>query len=339
MKRLPQALLFRIVLALSRLYLVGLLIWVLARVLLGDRWAWLFTINALALYIFAPLVLLLPAAWFLRRREIWLGLGLAILLWAYLWDVLFLPRLPYEGPAGERFVVMTYNLAGSHDPQAAVRTIRASGADVIGLNELNRATAAVIAQQLSAEYPHQVLDGRAGANGSGVLSRHPLRETGVAIPDEDWVSPPHILEIVVEGQTVTFVRFHAKAFPRHHAARERQARKLAAYARGQDGPLVMVGDLNASPTNSAYSALAGALEDSWREAGRGFGHTFPGADKVTQPGSARPEIFGVPVPQWLVRIDYIFHSRSIRTVRVQAGPWDGLSDHRAVLAELELKRR
>jgi endonuclease/exonuclease/phosphatase (EEP) superfamily protein YafD len=39
---------------------------------------------------------------------------------------------------------------------------------------------------------------------------------------------------------------------------------------------------------------------------------------------------------WLLRIDYIFHSRDWRTHWARIGPWDGVSDHRPVLARLVL---
>jgi endonuclease/exonuclease/phosphatase family metal-dependent hydrolase len=75
------------------------------------------------------------------------------------------------------------------------------------------------------------------------------------------------------------------------------------------------------------------LEDSWREAGFGFGHTFPGAQNEW---SSRPAIAGWDVPQWLVRIDYVFHSTHFDTLAVRTAQFDGMSDHRGVVASLAL---
>jgi endonuclease/exonuclease/phosphatase (EEP) superfamily protein YafD len=92
-------------------------------------------------------------------------------------------------------------------------------------------------------------------------------------------------------------------------------------------------DFNACDQSTAYAIVTRVLGDAWREAGWGFGHTFPGA---LSPGSSRPIILGLPVPMWLLRIDYILHSRDWRTHWARIGPWDGVSDHRPVLARLVL---
>jgi endonuclease/exonuclease/phosphatase (EEP) superfamily protein YafD len=326
-------------LALAWLYLAVLLVTTLLRYTLGDRSEWLFTLNGLALYTFLPLPFLLPLALLLRRRELWLGLAVGVGIWFYLWGGLFLPRMPFGDDAtGPRLTLMAYNLAGSEDTEAVLQAIRDGGADVVALQELDTRSARAIADGLSAEYPYQVLDGRAGANGSGVISRFPMRATGESIFDEEWVSPPTIVEVNVEGRIITLVRFHCVAFPRNYEARNRQADKLADYASNRQGPLVMVGDLNATSTNSAHAAVTSALNDTWQEVGWGFGHTFPGAGESVLPGSARPVYFGVTSPKWLVRIDYVFHSSEWQAISARTGPWDGRSDHRAMVAVLQLKR-
>ena len=45
------------------------------------------------------------------------------------------------------------------------------------------------------------------------------------------------------------------------------------------------------------------------------------------------------VPRWLIRIDYVFHSRHWRAVSARNGRIDGKSDHRPVIATLVLKPR
>jgi hypothetical protein len=39
---------------------------------------------------------------------------------------------------------------------------------------------------------------------------------------------------------------------------------------------------------------------------------------------------------WVLRIDYIFHSRHWQARSARIGPWDGVSDHRPVIATLVL---
>jgi endonuclease/exonuclease/phosphatase (EEP) superfamily protein YafD len=74
------------------------------------------------------------------------------------------------------------------------------------------------------------------------------------------------------------------------------------------------------------------LIDSWKEVGFGLGHTFPGSDV---PGSSRPYLWGVPVPMWLARIDYVFHTSDLQAVSARMASFDGASDHRGVIAVLK----
>jgi len=83
-----------------------------------------------------------------------------------------------------------------------------------------------------------------------------------------------------------------------------------------------------------YRLIASVLRDSWREAGYGFGHTFPGTPTI--PGT-RPVILGIQVPKWLIRIDCIFHSPDLFASTAQIIPSDGASDHRPVMATLRFR--
>jgi endonuclease/exonuclease/phosphatase family metal-dependent hydrolase len=113
--------------------------------------------------------------------------------------------------------------------------------------------------------------------------------------------------------------------------REQQARAIREFARTHADPLIVPIDLNSTDQNTPYSLLTPELVDAWQEAGWGLGHTFPGA---SSPGSSRPTFAGIAAPMWLVRIDYVFHSRHFRAVEARTGPWDGISDHRPVVAHL-----
>jgi len=117
-------------------------------------------------------------------------------------------------------------------------------------------------------------------------------------------------------------------------SRQAAAESLAAYAAAQPGPLIAAGDLNATPLNDPYRVIARVLTDAWDAQGRGLGHTFPGA---LSPGSSRPVLAGVPVPMWLVRIDYIFYSAHFRAINAGFGPWDQVSDHRPIVADLVMQ--
>jgi endonuclease/exonuclease/phosphatase (EEP) superfamily protein YafD len=141
-------------LALAWLYLVGLGGWFVANRLIGDRWWWLFVINALALHLFAPLVPLALGALVVRQRALWAGLVAGVALCLFLYGGLWLPRQApkVDGPV---LTVMTYNVLGfNRCPKCVVATIRQSGADLVTLQELSPVVAAEIAWSLSSEYPY-----------------------------------------------------------------------------------------------------------------------------------------------------------------------------------------
>ena len=321
----------------AALYLSGLAAWLASYWLVGDATWWLFVINALAAYLFVPVPLVLLIAWLSRRRSLFVAGVLAVVAWAYLWGGLFLPRGGDEPTGGPSLTLMTFNtLVFNRNTDAIIGSIREADADVVFLLELSVYQAEVIRAALSGEYPYMTLDA-GNASGAGVLSRIPYRTVDVpALSDPQWIGPPEVIEMELDGRAVTLVRFHALGLVRNFAVRERQARKLAAFARINGGPVIVAGDLNATPMNDSYEILTDVLSDSWREKGFGLGHTFPGASNDTMPGSSRPRAFGLSVPRWLVRIDYILHSDHWQTASVKTVSY-GSSDHRPVVARLELK--
>jgi len=47
----------------------------------------------------------------------------------------------------------------------------------------------------------------------------------------------------------------------------------------------------------------------------------------------------VPLPQWLIRIDFVWYSPHWRAIDAQVGLWDGHFDHRPMIAQLVLAGR
>jgi endonuclease/exonuclease/phosphatase family metal-dependent hydrolase len=115
--------------------------------------------------------------------------------------------------------------------------------------------------------------------------------------------------------------------------REHQAQLVTQFAAQVETPLIVTADFNATDQNQAYRIITRQLNDSWREAGWGFGHTFPGGPIPDLP---RPMVAGHPIPMWVARIDYIFYSNNLEAIEARLGVWDGVSDHRPVIAVLEL---
>ena len=334
----------RYVIALAWVYYTLLFLWAALYVVTGDRYGVMAVINSLALYIFLPLPLVLPLAIIFRRRELWIGLAGGVMLFIWLWGGLFIPRTSQPRAEGQSLSVMTYNVLGTHQQTApAIEVIRTEDADVVFLQEINTTLAKTIEEELSDQYPYQVLDPHDDVTGMGTISKFPIHPTGETLPLK-WVGIPQILSLDWNGQDIKLVNFHMwatglaspKIIALNYRSREAQALFLADFARvtAYQDPVIVAGDGNFTDLSDAYKLVTDVLLDSWREAGFGFGHTTPGCDRA---GGSRPHFYGIPVPRWLVRIDYIFHSNHFATVETRLAQFDGVSDHRGVIAELVLE--
>ena len=322
---------------LSRLYLTLLGGWAVAYFLLGDRWWWLFALSSVAICLFVPVPIILAIGLAGRRRDLLIASAAFMLLGAYLYGGTLLPRPRPAAAAGPTLTVMSFNMYGfNQHPEAVVAAIRASQADVIGLQELSAGAAAAIRRDLAQAYPYQALDPQPSVFGMGAISRYPLDWTGETLPGR-WVGNPQVLRLDVGGTPVTLVNAHAipllagPDFDQAVREREAQARTIATFAAGNTDSLVVTGDFNTTDLSYAHRIITSALSDSWREAGWSFGGTFPGGN-VSIGGR------DFSTPAWVTRIDYVFHSRDMIALSSRIGPWDGYSDHRPVIATLALAK-
>lgn len=327
-----------VLLHLARLYLLGLCTWLALYLLTGERLLVIALLDNVVVYFFLPLPLVLMGAASTRRWELWAGGLLGVVAFIWLWGGNFLPQPTPRNSGDEGLTVMTYNVLGLHDFNTPViETIRHENPDVVFLQELNPSLAGALRAELDAEYPFMALDPQLGVSGMGVLSRYPLQSHPGELP-LDWIGAPQELVLDWDGSEITLVNFHMQSstmgglagYGLDNDKRTRQAQALVEFASAA-GPLIVAGDANSSPLTAAYRILSRSLVDAWQTAGFGLGHTFPGSDI---PGSMRPRLAGIPVPQWLARIDYIFHSNHLCTLSARTARFDGVSDHRGVVAVL-----
>jgi vancomycin resistance protein VanJ len=91
---------------------------------------------------------------------------------------------------------------------------------------------------------------------------------------------------------------------------------------------VALGDFNLADREPRYQELTSRLRDAQREAGWGFGFTFPAE-------IGRRELSIIPS---LVRIDYVFYDPSLGARSAEVGRMPG-SDHYYLLTDLVLPER
>ena len=341
-----------LLLALCTLYPFMVLAGALVSLLSGDRFFLIGVANMFAVYAFAPLLLILPVAAIGRRPGIWAGLALCGVIFAWQWGALFSPaRLPGKTTPNseDTLSVLTYNVLAYHKfSEPVIETIRKENPDVVFIQEMNNNLAGAIERELATLYPYQILRAQDSPAGMGLVAKYPLTtiEGGAAYLGGDldgtWVGGPLAVQMDWRGRQVTLVNFHM--FPtnsllpegglrRHFAIREAQAAALASFAR-QAGPAILGGDANAAPQSGAYRVLNGELEEAWMQAGFGLGHTFPGSDT---PGGHRPRIGPILSPKWLIRIDYLWYTSEWQAIETRTAVFDGVSDHRGVVAVLHLR--
>ncbi len=232
--------------------------------------------------------------------------------------------------------VLTYNVgSGLALPGQLVPFLRESGADVIGLQEVDPAQAEAITAGTTDIYPYQIVRGT-GFSGRGLLSRHPIMF-------EDWhdlaVGRPDLHAVVdVAGNPVTFVVAHPPPprFGRRGVVFQPETlEKIDRLAEivCEEPPGVLVGDFNMTIRHPSYTHLTrSGLVDAYKSAAGRGGRTFP-----LRPGKMQKVDHGmswVPLPAF-TRVDYIWHTPELRAVEAWVNHGAG-SDHRPVFARLVL---
>ncbi len=221
------------------------------------------------------------------------------------------------------FRVMTYNVGNGLAPsQRLVRLLAASGADIVGLQELTHDQAQAIQRALRDDYPHQLLH-PAGIPGKALLTRFAVRDSVLL---ELYPRRPDLVATLdVAGQPLQIIVAHP---PPPHVSTNgirpndlalNQFRELVKRASAGE-PTILLGDFNMRDKHDVYTLLTDAgLTDAYRSVGR-TGFTYP----------LRRGWFPL---RPMLRLDYIWHSAHLRAIDARIGP-DAGSDHLPVLADL-----
>lgn len=311
------------------LYAMPVVAWLVARILEGESlWA-VGYMNAVGIWWFAPLLVLLPVALVVRARQaIIISLVLVLpFLWFYGWD--FLPGLPRS--TSEETVtlrVMTFNtLFANGDFEGVLARIRESDPDVIAIQELSPEMDNAITSAFAESHPYRITNSWPDPRGIGVWSRYPMT-AGENRTTEGWEWWVHEVNLDVQGRPVALYNTHLwpigttdpAGFRIALAAQHDQVDELIPMIEAETVPVILAGDFNASPTNQNYRRLRNILEDSWGEAGWGTGFTFPAQGMM-----------GTDVPPFL-RIDYLMTRGNIDAISMEVLETAG-SDHLPVVGE------
>jgi endonuclease/exonuclease/phosphatase (EEP) superfamily protein YafD len=236
-------------------------------------------------------------------------------------------QLPDTAPGAPTLRVLSLNaLGGSADPAAVVRAIEQHGVDVLVVQELTPGLVHRLADaDIGTLLPHCHLDPRPMAGGTGLWTRWPLTPLP-EVPGMVAAAPRARVE-PVDGWPVTVTGVHPKAPMRHNVRVWQQ--ELAAIRStlvSSDGLQVVAGDFNASRDHRPFRDLLAA----------GFLDCADAARRRPWPG------FTWPAGRWIpsiMRLDHILVSRGSATVRASRNIRVPGTDHRGVLAAIQLTFR
>ncbi len=219
------------------------------------------------------------------------------------------------------FRLMTANLLNVRsDPAALATLLERFDPDVIVAQELGPFAAEVIAGR----YPNHHLRPALDSTGRGAGSRLEARFGDLPTPVRPFIQG----KIEAAGTTLNMASIHLTNpidFPwwRSVSERTQQLQALFAWADALQGPILVAGDINASPRWPAYKRIARRWDDLV-------------ADYSIRSG-VRPERTWGPIPGWprLLRIDHVFGS-GVSASGTGVHRVEG-SDHWAVVVDLELR--
>jgi len=241
------------------------------------------------------------------------------------------PQAVEPDPANGAIRVMDYNVhngfntTGRLDMEAVAEVIEASGADVVGLQEISRGwliwggvdMLAWLSQRLDMPY---VSGPTSDAQwGNAILSRYPIlsAETFPLPPDSLLLRRGVIVAQIDVGRgNLTLIDTHLAHRGKNREIRELQAAELTR-AWGGTAATVIVGDMNATPDSNAMQILSGSgLVNVAAEMGR-------------------PQVYTSPAENPRRQIDYIWASPDLRFSDLEI-PQTTASDHLPVVATIIL---
>ena len=202
----------------------------------------------------------------------------------------------------ELFRALSANLwIYNHSYEQVRRFLRDAKADLVILQEVTEAWRQALGDVL-AEYHCAEAEPFPGGFGVFVLSRAPIERTEIA-RSGSAILPSVIVRIRLHGKPVTVIGAHPRSPTSPARARRRnwQLAELAGVVQRQEGPVLVMGDLNTTSWSDAFQRFLRATR--LRDSRRGFGlqPTWP----------AQIPWLRIPIDHCLVSPEIIVHRRQV----------------------------
>ena len=308
------------------------------------------------------LTLLFFALWFTEIRRLrqirlsFLFFSVALIGLFIKYNSQLFPRLPQSHKSTLTVMSFNFNTQMAMDDERTIQFIRDHIPDIVFLQEFTGKERRYIRSQLDALYPYALLPcSRCGKNDVMILSRKKILygdQVRLRTPySANYDSANHAV-IEFQGEKVHLLNchlshpvrfvskylqsdssaFYLKALQKAYNHHREEARLLAEYMRGLEGPIILAGDFNDTPNSFVYHLFAERRQNAFAVAGYGLGATF--GEWTLR--SHLPAIFHALAIDYL-RIDHIFCSFDFKVKSATVTPLAAF-DHRPQLATLELQR-
>lgn len=283
----------------------------------GGRYLWVLDLASHFRVQYLVTLLIVAAAMFaLRSYRVASVFTAVALLNLVLVLQLYVGPLPEAGPRGRSLRAMLINVHTINtDHEAVLAAVKRHDPDFVVVEEVNQRWSGAL-RELEDQYQFVVNEPREDNFGIALLSKHPAFEANV-LSVGDLGLPSVLAKFDLKGHRFFILGTHAVPPVSSEGARMRD-QHLAALPRitaGLNAPVLLLGDLNASPWSYHFKRL---LQDSGlRDASRGRGI------QATWPTHMFP---------LLIPIDHCLHSPEIAIVDKTTGAQIG-SDHYPVIVD------
>lgn len=300
-----------------RLVVIGLVLWIIAWLAVGDDVRYFGYINAGG-FIFSLVACMAVLALAFRRDWFWMAVAviLATGILSYGTGFSVGDGAGQKAPATIRVVSASLRGLNRNMDAAAVR-LNSYDPDIIAVQEVFEKMAL-----LDALKRHSGHEWTMTAFGPLAVFAKGQVKAGASEPLASVLKT----EIIVQGQPITLWTLRA---PKSYAQPVLNAgfyNSLGNAIRAERPDLV-VGDFNATPWNAGYATISRTMRNAQETSGFGPGNSFPaGARRIGLLGS-------------FVRIDHIFVSKGLVIRNAFTGKASAGADHHPVIADIEMRQQ
>jgi endonuclease/exonuclease/phosphatase (EEP) superfamily protein YafD len=308
---------------------LGLLAAALLRIFYHDGTHVLTWINAFTSYVYLPVYVSLAWALWMRR---WLltivsisvvGLHVAWMLPDFVPDRRFPTASSNDSQSGDPSptvrIFFANVLATNHDFKPLWQEIEQAAPDVVVLAECSRFSDRSFRQTPAlAPYVHTNGPRRSQMGEVRIYSKLPIK-----FESQSWIVGRVVQKIEVEvgERTLRVIGLHAPRpqLPEYNYFGYYE--KLIPLLTSESGPVVIVGDFNATQHSHVYKRLKeGGLRSAHDDRGRGYATTWPNKRWLVPP----------------IRIDQAFVTRDVECINISEGRGIG-SDHKPLVVDVALR--